>query len=343
MSQPSTGHVELEHCLETIADIGRREHWLIDVEHLRLMPHWILGKGSMGVVVAADFHGTTVAVKVAVSGDDSLAAPADKLPNLANELCILRKIRHPNIAAFHGACVDPESGELAIVLEHVRGIRLARFVAGDDGRGGTCSFVDRHRVLLDVCSALRYLHAQSPCIVHGDLKDSNVLVGCLPLGPQARLLDFGLSRVLTRCAKPCGGTLLWTAPEVICRVEPAASADVFSLPGWFSSWRWDGCLAPKRSYEGRGWGSHPRCDGSKERRLVAGHHCFVHVVSSRHPLHGPACRKSTGSYSAGLVSAPAKAEAGPWRVQATRAASRLRPSVAHGKGGRTPNSRGRQH
>jgi len=168
-------------------------------------------------------------VKVAVSGDDSLAAPADKLPNLANELCILRKIRHPNIAAFHGACVDPESGELAIVLEHVRGIRLARFVAGDDGRGGTCSFVDRHRVLLDVCSALRYLHAQSPCIVHGDLKDSNVLVGCLPLGPQARLLDFGLSRVLTRCAKPCGGTLLWTAPEVICRVEPAASADVFSF------------------------------------------------------------------------------------------------------------------
>jgi len=229
MSKVSNGDVELEHCLETIADIGRREHWLIDIEHLRLMPHWILGKGSMGVVVAADFHGTTVAVKVALSEEPSVGA--DKLPNLANELRILRRLRHPNIAAFHGACVDPESGELAIVLEHVRGMRLARFVAGDDGRGGPCSFVDRHRVLLDVCSALRYLHAQSPCIVHGDLKDSNVLVGCLPMGPQARLLDFGLSRVLTRCAKPCGGTLPWMAPEVICRAakEPAPSADVFSF------------------------------------------------------------------------------------------------------------------
>lgn len=232
------GLVELEHCLATIADIGRREHWLIDIEHVRLMPHWILGRGSMGVVVAADFHGTTVAVKVALSNDSSLCAYADKLPCLANELRILRRLRHPNIAAFHGACVDPESGELAIVLEHVRGIRLARFVAGDDSKGadalapgGTCSFVDRHRVLLDVCSALRYLHAQTPCIVHGDLKDSNVLVGCLPLGPQARLLDFGLSRVLTRCAKPCGGTLPWMAPEVICRdvKKPLPSADVFSF------------------------------------------------------------------------------------------------------------------
>eukprot|EP00401_Gymnodinium_catenatum_P045465 CAMPEP_0117560474 /NCGR_PEP_ID=MMETSP0784-20121206/53894_1 /TAXON_ID=39447 /ORGANISM="" /LENGTH=204 /DNA_ID=CAMNT_0005357883 /DNA_START=80 /DNA_END=694 /DNA_ORIENTATION=+ len=48
--------------------------------------------------------------------------------------------------------------------------------------------------------------------------------------PRAKLLDFGLSRLLTKTAKPLGGTLLWMAPELIMCPDwkPATTADVFS-------------------------------------------------------------------------------------------------------------------
>eukprot|EP00747_Dinoflagellata_sp_TGD_P126610 gnl/TRDRNA2_/TRDRNA2_174301_c0_seq2.p1 gnl/TRDRNA2_/TRDRNA2_174301_c0~~gnl/TRDRNA2_/TRDRNA2_174301_c0_seq2.p1 ORF type:complete len:174 (+),score=7.51 gnl/TRDRNA2_/TRDRNA2_174301_c0_seq2:80-523(+) len=46
---------------------------------------------------------------------------------------------------------------------------------------------------------------------------------------RAKLLDFGLSRVLTKRARPLGGTLNWMAPELICtKVLPSPAADVFS-------------------------------------------------------------------------------------------------------------------
>merc|ERR1719356_1284607 len=90
---------------------------------------------------------------------------------------------------------------------------------------------DRHHILVDVCCALRYLHAQRPSVVHGDLKASNILVEDWRTRAHPKLVDFGLSRLLTRKAKPLGGTLTWMAPELIQKpgMPPAPSADVFSF------------------------------------------------------------------------------------------------------------------
>lgn len=48
---------------------------------------------------------------------------------------------------------------------------------------------------------------------------------------KAKLLDFGLGRVLTKSARPLGGTVVWRAPELLCKqaVVPHTSADVFSF------------------------------------------------------------------------------------------------------------------
>jgi serine/threonine protein kinase len=89
--------------------------------------------------------------------------------------------------------------------------------------------------MLGVASALRYMHSRYPAVVHGDLKDSNVFVqtgaghcrGSCP--PIAKLLDFGLSRVLTKHAKPLGGTPRWAAPEIFSGLPPSTAADVFSF------------------------------------------------------------------------------------------------------------------
>lgn len=209
--------------LECIAAIGQKEHWLIDSADLWMIPGRILGWGNFGVVVLANLHGSHVAVKVPRMA--SSGASAFHLPAIGNELRILRHIRHPNVVLFHGACIDPATSELAIVLEYVRGRSLDKYVEGDP--------VSRHRhcVLVDICCALRYLHGQRPSVVHGDLKASNILVEDGSSRVQAKLVDFGLSRLLTRKAKPLGGTLTWMAPELIRKpgMPPSPSADVFSF------------------------------------------------------------------------------------------------------------------
>eukprot|EP00747_Dinoflagellata_sp_TGD_P123356 gnl/TRDRNA2_/TRDRNA2_173802_c3_seq1.p1 gnl/TRDRNA2_/TRDRNA2_173802_c3~~gnl/TRDRNA2_/TRDRNA2_173802_c3_seq1.p1 ORF type:complete len:362 (-),score=43.75 gnl/TRDRNA2_/TRDRNA2_173802_c3_seq1:25-951(-) len=50
-------------------------------------------------------------------------------------------------------------------------------------------------------------------------------------GPRAKILDFGLSRVLTRNAKPLGGTMTFMAPEVATSSvhTPSGRADVYSF------------------------------------------------------------------------------------------------------------------
>jgi len=113
-------------------------------------------------------------------------------------------------------------------MEYVGGTRLDNFIGAPPS---AASMPDRFKLAFDVCSALRYLHSQRPCIVHGDIKCSNILVEQTASGVNAKLVDFGLSRLITRRARPLGGTTHWMAPEAMLETGcmPAPSADVFSF------------------------------------------------------------------------------------------------------------------
>lgn len=219
---------QLQDKLEQIMKIGHSEHWLISMGHVKLLPHRVLGAGGYGVVVEGQLHGIRVALKLPrfVQG----AGPRD-VAALANELQILRHVRHPNVVLLYGACIDFSHGDLALVFELVQGISLHDFIGLPGSRPDSFG---RHKLILDVCGALKYMHALSPRVIHGDVKPSNVLVEEWLQGPRAKVLDFGLSRLRTRHPQPMGGTASWMAPEVILtRCLPAPSADVFSF----------GCLA----------------------------------------------------------------------------------------------------
>ena len=71
------------------------------------------------------------------------------------------------------------------------------------------------QAMIDVCSALVYMHSRSPPVVHGDLKSGNILMQRDGPLVHAKVLDFGLSRILARNARALGGTLRYMAPEVI--------------------------------------------------------------------------------------------------------------------------------
>lgn len=188
------------------------------------MPLRVLGEGGFGVVVVARLHGQAVAAKTL---RDRSGEGARRLGSLCEELRAIRHIRHPHIAAFVGTAADARSGEVTLVYELIVGAHLHEF-----GRREEVRAVDRVAVCRQICAAVCYLHAQRPPVVHGDLKAGNVLVEAGASGPQAKLIDFGLARVLSPSSPELGVSLEWAAPEVLLgNLSPTTSVDVFGI-GW---------------------------------------------------------------------------------------------------------------
>ncbi|MEM9998725.1 MAG: serine/threonine-protein kinase [Bacteroidota bacterium] len=150
----------------------------------------ILGRGGMGTVYrAARADGTfekAVALKLVKRGIDTDAV----LRRFRHERQILAGLDHPHIARLldAGAAAD---GRPYLVMEVVDGLRIT-------------DYADRHGLDLEarlalfeqVCAAVAYAHRH--LVVHRDLKPSNILVaeGENNGPPQAKLLDFGIARLL---------------------------------------------------------------------------------------------------------------------------------------------------
>jgi serine/threonine protein kinase len=232
----TTGTIQpqLANKLEEIAVVGRTEQWLIDSTELRISEDCILGAGGFGIVVGGLFCAKPVAVKISKEMDTLISGR--KIVDISNEVRVLRRVRHPNIVLFHGAYVDPQQCDFALVLERVTSCLLSRYILEHklDEHSSTSSdsmTENRLRQLSSgICQALIYLHSRKPAIVHGDLKPENIAVETSDLGPHPKLLDFGLSRILGSGARPRGRTLTWAAPEILLRPDDPAetSSDVFA-------------------------------------------------------------------------------------------------------------------
>jgi guanylate cyclase len=79
-------------------------------------------------------------------------------------------------------------------------------------------------ILRDIAQGMRFLHAASPQVLHGDLKAANILVDGKFRGKVA---DFGLSQKRTLGGT---GTPFWMAPELLRRESTnTAATDVYSF------------------------------------------------------------------------------------------------------------------
>jgi len=222
-SQSLAGTTDSPEHAKHLAGLCRGEHWLIKPEELFVTPNVVLGKGVFGVVLAGSLHGTSVAINVPSSYNI-----ASNTRSLTDEIRKLWRIRHRHIVLFIGACIAEEPDQLALVFEKVQGPSLKSFIRKPP-RGP--STAERYRLVLDVCEALRYLHGQHPQVVHGHVKPDNIMVDEVTFStPRAKLLDFGLTRLMPRNQYLLeGDTLPWIAPEVITGSEPHTSTDVFSF------------------------------------------------------------------------------------------------------------------
>jgi serine/threonine protein kinase len=185
---------------------------------------------------------TEVALKTAIHVDQD---NQQGVTALANEVRLLRRIRHSNIVMFHGVMLEGNLRGIAMVLEWVEGDNLDRYMRPrrlvvQEGvekhthavPPGTPAVQSSCKLLEDVSRGVQYLHAQNPVILHRDLKPANILVETIAQPPRAKIADFGLS-VLLKGAGQTGraGTTGYMAPEVKRGELYSRGADAYSFGG----------------------------------------------------------------------------------------------------------------
>ncbi|XP_057520107.1 uncharacterized protein LOC130800532 isoform X2 [Amaranthus tricolor] len=179
-----------------------------------------IGQGSYAVVYHGLWNGSDVAIKVYYGKDYSEGTLLD----YKKEICIMRKLRHPNVLLFMGACYSQE--RLAIVTEFLPRGSLFKILHRSNQ---VLDLKRRLRMALDVARGMNYLHRRNPPIVHRDLKSSNLLVD---KNWNVKVGDFGLSKLKNATfltAKSGGGTPQWMAPEVLRNDPSNEKSDVFSF------------------------------------------------------------------------------------------------------------------
>jgi len=211
---------DIEEIVQVLGD-----DWLLQSDGIQL--YEVIGEGGFGSVRRGRLFGATpVAVKMAKNRSSSKQARA-----LANEVSMLKRVRHPNIVLILGLAMlqdDEESGGLALVFEWVEGGDLKHYMRRPVVAQPTC-LGDELKILLDVCRGMDYLHSQRPMIMHRDIKPENILIESMA-PPRAKISDFGLSRVMvSEHAIKRAGTTRYMAPEVRQGRRYTIMADVYSF------------------------------------------------------------------------------------------------------------------
>lgn len=188
----------------------------------------LVGKGGFAQVwCARKEQGLPVAIKI----------PHDTgaVRELLNEGMQLRRLNHPNIVRT----IDINLKALPphIVLEYVDGTSLYTLVKRNRTAGEFFPLAFVERIFLQVLDGVEYAHAQSPPVVHADLKPHNVLIA----DQVARIVDFGLGReekkldrilstsVQVKSKRKLLGTEAYMAPEQKKGEATDERTDIFAL------------------------------------------------------------------------------------------------------------------
>lgn len=154
------------------------------------------------------------------------------IEEMLGEAILLSKIGHPNIVrVFNADTLETPNGICGyFTMENVTGGSLDRYWRS---HGGTLvpmeSTID---IMKQVCRGLAVAHAETPPIIHRDIKPQNILVGYETDGLRARVSDFGLAKKvnpLTLLAT-AAGTLAFKPPEAFEQAKgDSCAADVWAL------------------------------------------------------------------------------------------------------------------
>jgi len=182
----------------------------------------LLAQGSMGeVYVGRDpIIGREVAIKVIHTAAGMGLQARERFATEARAAGVLN---HPNIVTVHE--LGEEQGVLYLAMELVKGEDLGTLI-----RAGTLSPKDTLEVLAQVCDGLAMAHRHQ--ILHRDIKPSNIRVVWDGKSLQAKVLDFGVAKIINTDTTDEGtvfGTVNYMAPEYLQSGRPDSRSDLFAV------------------------------------------------------------------------------------------------------------------
>ncbi|EQC41022.1 TKL protein kinase [Saprolegnia diclina VS20] len=198
----------------------RNDYWIHpqDVVVSRKLP------SSYMCTMLGHFRGDPVVVKMLNTEMDAGAIDTDRR-YLVREICIMAKLKHPNIVTFYGFAYT-NAVDLKCMTEFMAGGTL-RALLNKPKRELTW---DNHKltIALDVAKALAYLHGHSPCLLHRNIKASKVL---LTPGLGGKLSGFGYARAWSSqdTLTSAVGTMEWAAPELLRNEDYSSPADIYAF------------------------------------------------------------------------------------------------------------------
>lgn len=191
-----------------------------------------IGAGGMGAVYLGHQRAVDrpVAIKV-IHGD--LSKTARLRARFHREAHALAGLQSPHCVTVHDFG-ETEDGLLYIVMERLIGRTLAAYLH----REGRLPIELFMRFMRQICSAVHAAHSAG--LVHRDLKPDNIFLQDTPDGPQVKILDFGLVKLLESTDDPKGqknltrpgqvfGTPMYMSPEQALGQEVDERADLYAM------------------------------------------------------------------------------------------------------------------
>ncbi|XP_070113737.1 interleukin-1 receptor-associated kinase 1 isoform X7 [Equus caballus] len=193
-----------------------------------------IGEGGFGCVYRAVMRNTVYAVKRLKEEADLEWTTVKQ--SFLTEVEQLSRFRHPNIVDFAGYCA--QTGCYCLVYGFLPNGSLEDRLHFQTQACPPLSWPQRLDILLGTARAIQFLHQDSPSLIHGDIKSSNVL---LDERLMPKLGDFGLAR-LSRFAganpsqsstvartRTVRGTLAYLPEEYVKTGRLAVDTDTFSF------------------------------------------------------------------------------------------------------------------
>ncbi|HEY1423803.1 MAG TPA: serine/threonine-protein kinase, partial [Candidatus Acidoferrum sp.] len=180
-----------------------------------------LGAGGMGIVYKAQDLQLErfVALKFLPQDLDLTGKDHERFLREARSASALD---HPNIGVIHGI-EKTDDGRMFIVMAYYEGQTLSKKM-----NSGTLTLRQTMDWACQIASGLAAAHARN--IVHRDIKPSNVII---TKDNSARIVDFGLARVVTSTSATMTdgviGTLPYMSPEQILGEQIDQRCDVWAL------------------------------------------------------------------------------------------------------------------
>jgi tRNA A-37 threonylcarbamoyl transferase component Bud32 len=191
------------------------------------------GGGSGSVFEAFDPElDRKVAIKILRHRDENETGHEDAQEQLLlSEARAMARASDPRVVAVYDVGRSPErflahagepagSSRVFIVMEHVEGQTLRRWLAGEVRLDQVV------RIFLDAAAGLIAAHRSG--VVHGDFKPENVMI---TPDHRVKILDFGIARVMGSGIGHLGftGTPYYAAPEQLGGAAPDAKSDQYSF------------------------------------------------------------------------------------------------------------------